>query len=85
MSEVNHPDHYNQLPIECIDVIQCFDFITGSIIKYLWRYKHKGQSLKDLKKAKWYLEYLIDKEEKALPKNINIEYNDSDAFDFNKN
>ena len=49
--------------IECIDVIldQEMDFLEGNIIKYTWRYKEKG-GVADLKKAKYYLEKLIERE-----------------------
>ena len=76
-NNINHPSHYNMLPIECIDVIQYFDFISGSIIKYVWRYQYKGKALEDLKKAKWYLEYLI-----AQHEDKNVIYN-SDSSTFN--
>jgi hypothetical protein len=32
-------------------------------MKYLWRYEHKGKSLEDLKKARWYLNKLMTKVE----------------------
>lgn len=65
-SNVNHPKHYNQCGIECIDAIKgatCTKvgvnaFYVGNIIKYLWRCEEKN-GLEDLKKAKWYLERLI--------------------------
>jgi hypothetical protein len=61
--KVNHPSHYNQGSIEVIDYLTFTnltrDFCTGSIIKYLSRYKYKGEAIKDLKKALWYTEYLI--------------------------
>jgi len=38
---------------------QKFNYLEGNIIKYVSRYKHKN-GLEDLKKAKWYLERLID-------------------------
>jgi hypothetical protein len=28
-------------------------------MKYLWRFDYKGEPIKDLKKAQWYLERLI--------------------------
>lgn len=67
MSEkINHPIHYNQLPIECIEVAKNFDFVIGNAIKYLWRcgLKQNSSRLEDLKKAKWYIEYAIQEEEK---------------------
>lgn len=66
-SAVNHPSHYNQGKIECIDAIEAATvgltsmeaFDTGSAIKYLWRWKHKAEPIKDLEKAKWYIDDLI--------------------------
>ena len=55
---VNHPPHYNQKGIECIDAIQAatdtgFEYyLQGNIMKYLWRYRYKDGS-QDLKKAHW--------------------------------
>jgi hypothetical protein len=63
---VDHPDHYNE-GIETIDYIESWemDFSQGNIIKYVSRYKSKG-GLEDLKKAQWYLERLIQKEEENV-------------------
>lgn len=52
---VNHPDHYNQQEVECIDIIKHCTFRIGSIIKYIWRADHKGNRKQDLEKALWYL------------------------------
>tara|TARA_R100001126_G_C4864189_1_gene169200 strand:+ start:773 stop:979 length:207 start_codon:yes stop_codon:yes gene_type:complete len=61
MEKVNHPEHYNK-GIEVIDFIDSWnmDFSTGNIIKYVSRHKHKDNPLEDLKKAKWYIERLIN-------------------------
>ena len=60
---VDHPDHYNSGKIEVIDFIKSLgideDFCIGNAIKYLSRYKHKGDPIEDLKKARWYIDYLI--------------------------
>ncbi len=34
-------------------------FCVGNIIKYVTRYRHKG-GVEDLKKAKWYIDYMIE-------------------------
>ena len=56
---VNHPKHYNVHPssIECIEVVRHHNFNVGNAIKYLWRQglKEGEPSVKDLKKAIWYL------------------------------
>ena len=64
---VNHPDHYTQGGIECIDAIQAsmsheefLGYLKGNEIKYIWRYRNKGKEVEDLQKANWYLTKLID-------------------------
>jgi len=65
---VNHPPHYNQYGIECIDAIRAatdsgFEFyLQGNILKYIWRYRYKNGT-EDLKKAQWYLNKLIQEVE----------------------
>ncbi len=63
---VNHPKHYNQGKIEVIDAIVDWelDFIEGNVVKYVARSKHKSSRAGDLKKARWYLDYLIKQLEK---------------------
>jgi hypothetical protein len=62
MSAVNHPRHYNQIPnVECIDVVEWFNFNIGSAIKYLWRADLKGKPLEDLEKAAWYIQREIER------------------------
>ena len=34
-------------------------YLEGSIIKYIHRYKYKNSNIEDLKKASWYLDFLI--------------------------
>ena len=64
---VNHPSHYNQGSIEVIDFIEDWelDFTTANIIKYVVRSPYKNNALEDLKKAKFYLERLINRYEKS--------------------
>lgn len=67
--EINKPEHYNSSPakcecgrrIECIDIVQHMSFNVGNAIKYLWRFLLKGAPLKDLKKARWYVDAEIKK------------------------
>ena len=62
---VNHPQHYTQGGVECIDALKAatvnkspFEAIcVANIIKYLWRYEEKG-GLEDIEKAAWYLQRL---------------------------
>lgn len=69
---VNHPEHYiSDNGIETIDVIKAFikdikdpfeAYCTGNIIKYICRWPNKN-GVEDLKKARWYLDKLIDQQE----------------------
>ena len=67
---VNHPPHYNQSGVECIDAISAATgdnfqyYLQGNIMKYLWRFDYKGKAVEDLNKAKWYLDKLIAHTEK---------------------
>jgi len=65
MSKTN-PSHYT-LPdgTQVYDITQHFDFTVGNCIKYLMRAGNKDgeSSLDDLKKCKWYLDKLIEREE----------------------
>ena len=77
MSEkVNHPPHHNQLPVECIDVVEYFDFCIGSAIKYLWRagLKDGETDLDDYRKAIWYIQRKITKleKERALAEELQV-------------
>lgn len=63
---VNHPSHYTQGGIECIDALKAATVsktgieavCTANAIKYLWRYEEKN-GIEDVKKAKWYIDRLI--------------------------
>jgi hypothetical protein len=66
---VNRPSHYGQGQIEAIEYIQDFQtheeyigYLRGNIAKYLHRWRYKN-GLEDLKKARWYLDRLIELEE----------------------
>jgi hypothetical protein len=54
---VHHPAHYGSHPsgIECIQVVEWFNFNIGNAIKYLWRADEKGKKMEDLNKALWYI------------------------------
>ena len=63
---VQHPAHYTQGGIECIDAIRASmtadgfcDYCKGNIIKYIWRWRDKG-GVEDLRKASVYLDWLIN-------------------------
>ena len=56
-------DHYTKLQISPWEVIDAneLDYFQGNVIKYVMRYKDKN-GVEDLKKAKHYLEYMIERE-----------------------
>jgi|TARA_R100001460_G_scaffold42341_2_gene78458 hypothetical protein len=74
---VNSPPHYKQGDVECIEAIKSATgaeyqgYLQGNIMKYIWRYRAKGQRLNDLKKAQWYLKELIVDEQKRLAEKDN--------------
>lgn len=72
---VEHPSHYTSGGIECIDAMKAmligyeqakiatrfyWHFLSGQVLKYLWRWPLKERPLQDLKKASWYLDRLIE-------------------------
>lgn len=66
---VNHPEHYNQGGIECIDALNAMvsgysdpvdAVLAWQVVKYIWRHPFKFNALEDLKKAQFYLSRLID-------------------------
>ena len=69
---VNSPSHYKSGGVEAIEGIEASmgpeayaGYLKGNIMKYMWRYERKGKPVEDLKKARWYLDRLIQKVEGA--------------------
>lgn len=63
---VNHPGHYNQGSIECIEAMiqtqgiqATIDFCICNAFKYIWRYPAKN-GFEDIKKAQWYINKAIE-------------------------
>ena len=69
---VDKPPQYNNSTIECIDAMTAMAegcdipsheaYCWQNGFKYLWRWPYKN-GLEDLKKARWYLDRLIQKVE----------------------
>ena len=61
---VHHPAHYGGAdnPYEAIKVIEAWElgFHLGNAVKYIARAGKKGDTLEDLKKARWYLDRMIE-------------------------
>ena len=63
---VNHPSHYTQGKVECIDALESATIgksgieavCVANIVKYLWRYEEKN-GIEDVKKAQFYLNRLL--------------------------
>lgn len=65
--DVNHPDHYTSGGIETIDYMQAKStpeefrgHLRLTALKYLSRAGLKDDTLKDLKKAQWYVNRLVE-------------------------
>lgn len=63
---VNHPPHYTQGGIECIDAMQAAlspeqfkGYLKGAAFKYLWRLDHKDEAKENAEKAIWYMQRLV--------------------------
>jgi len=61
---VNHPAHYTQGKTETIDLIEetvqdPISFNHGNALKYLCRWRHKGNEVEDLKKCRWYIDRIL--------------------------
>ena len=76
---VNSPEHYASSNIECIDAMEAMvnqnrsylteldgheQYCWQVIFKYVWRFPFKNNSVEDLKKARWYLNRLIERLER---------------------
>lgn len=58
---INHPKHYTQGGIECIEAIEAAlspeefrGFLKGQIFKYNWRLGHKDEPAQEVGKLLWY-------------------------------
>ena len=67
---VNHPAHYTSGKVETIEIIEdavkhatspTIAFLQGNAIKYLMRMWLKNDPKEDAKKARWYIDRLIEK------------------------
>ena len=68
--KINHPSHYTQGPIECVDAIESAltpeefrGWLKGSAMKYIWRAGRKNDAAEDIGKAQWFLARLLPKPE----------------------
>ena len=86
IDNVNHPKHYTQGGIECIDALKAATIgktgieavCVANVIKYCWRYEEKN-GLEDVKKAQFYINRLIQELEEK--KENNTFYDPDDVVD----
>jgi hypothetical protein len=72
MPKVKPPvDHYNRGAIQAIDFIEGSftpeeyrGYLKGQVVKYISRYRYKDTPIADLTKARTYLTWLLEFEEK---------------------
>lgn len=64
MTDDINPTYYRSESGQVIDIIEDYNlgFHEGNAIKYIIRHKQKG-GIKDLKKARWYIDRLISQKE----------------------
>lgn len=69
IKNTEQPSYYSRFLIQPIDFISAnkIDFLVGNVIKYVCRYDAKN-GVEDLKKAKVYLEKLIERTEQEAKK-----------------
>ena len=80
IDNVNHPKHYTQGGIECIDALKAATVgktgieavCVANVIKYLFRYENKN-GLEDVKKAQWYINRLIQELEEKESSTSNFD------------
>ena len=69
--EINNPKHYTVGGLDTISIMEAKltkselnGFLRGNVLKYITRGGHKDDTLKDYKKAQWYLDRLVCRLEK---------------------
>ena len=74
-----NPQHYRQGDIEVIDFIldQKMDYLTASVQKYLARWRFKN-GIDDLRKARWFLDKLIEQQVENADKDNKLNLDNSD-------
>lgn len=81
---VNNPDHYHKervnITIEPVDLCEQCGFLFGSGLKYLFRYKNKGNPKLDLEKARYYFSRYLNKyDDTTYPNGMGVDLN---IFDY---
>lgn len=60
---VEQQSHYTRFKIQPLEFCKAnnLGYLEGNVIKYVCRYPYKGTPLRDLQKARDYINHLIDK------------------------
>lgn len=63
MGKIDKPKHYRQGTMETWDAITGLGlgYLEGNVVKYVSRYRYKGDPVGDLKKARAYIDKLIER------------------------
>ena len=84
--QVNHPDHYTQGSIECIDAmietqgVQAVrDYCICNAFKYIWRHNSKNND-QDIRKAKWYIDKYLELAEQPSEQSYKIDSPNEECF-----
>lgn len=77
---VNHPAHYNNGDMECIDAMvgaygseEARIFCKISVFKYLWRLGHKDDEAQEIGKMKWYLDKYLELAKPPIPIGLRLD------------
>ena len=56
--DVNHPPHYTGHPsgVECITITEHMNFCLGQAMRLIWICDAKGDPIRNLEKARWYID-----------------------------
>jgi hypothetical protein len=65
---VNQQSHYTRFEIQPLHFckVNNLGYLEGNVIKYVCRYPYKGTPLRDLQKARDYIDHLIDRLEAEM-------------------
>lgn len=84
--QVNHPDHYTQGSIECIDAMietqgaqAVRDYCICNAFKYIWRHNSKNND-QDIRKAKWYIDKYLELVEQTSEQSYKIDSPNEECF-----
>lgn len=76
MTDPTNPKYYSEFPIQPYEFLwanrEYIGYTEGNIIKYVCRYSGKN-GLEDLKKAQWYLNELVRRQEAAQSRTEDFE------------